>query len=163
MPHIERAKDINAVYDQVITKLEDNWYLTLIGKHIWALQLADYNDFLYKAASDAEVLRDGLDELSPLADDAHAIVSGFSNSDVARFKAEIEEERFRTVWAESTLPAEWDRVLMPGRFITAFAISAGNSDSLGRSLLEDVECQARGTRGRLYATYVYDAVGRREF
>ena len=107
-----------------------------VGAGIFDFEFYNYN-YLLDNVETLEALVEGLEQLSPFADDALEITKTFSVEDFDRFKTDLSEERALSDKADtdSTFPHDWLPILIPSRFIEAQLLSSAARAPLGAALI----------------------------
>lgn len=105
---------------------------------------SDYVSFL-NAVGSRSGLVEGLQSLSPLADDALITAQRMTEEEFGRFREVLARERSVSEAQEesgSEMPEEWFPILMPERFLQAYSASLEFEVPLGTALVRIFELQA---------------------
>jgi len=103
-------------------------------------ELCNYRFFLNNVKSVNQLL-EGLQHLSPLADDALAVAEKMKEQDFLSFKKVLQYER---KMKDSKLPNEYTPLVIPQRFIQAGLLSEKFGVSLGTALIRMMESEING-------------------
>lgn len=130
-----------------------NWALSTklfgeVGVDIWDFELSNYVYFLDHVPS-VQDLREGLWQLSPLADDALAVAEKMEESDFALFKQALLAERLSSpqsstslqphFWHDLKIPSRFHSLLIPDKFISGFLMTSQFAVPLGTALIRIME------------------------
>lgn len=121
-------------------RLQDRWTLPHelfgdIGSDIHDFELHNYTYFLDNVIS-RENLVMGLQELSPLADDALRVAERMTDGDFRRFKTALQVERRQE---NTVMPEKYFSLLIPKIFITAMQIAERFQVPLGAAAIRVIE------------------------
>jgi hypothetical protein len=126
-------------------KLREGWSLFRelfgdFGVDIYDLEMENYNYFLDHVKSLAKLIS-GLEELSPLADDALEVATQMSEQEFYDFKRALARERGLSERDETgtTLSPAYMRLVLPDRFLTALLIASEANVALGVALIRLIE------------------------
>jgi len=110
------------------------------GVDMHDFELYNYKFFLDDVKSVNQLL-EGLQHLSPLADDTLAVAEKMKEQDFLRFKEALQYER---KMKDSKLPNEYTPLVIPQRFIQAGLLSKKFEVSLGTALIRIMELEING-------------------
>jgi len=99
-------------------------------------EASHYNYFLDHVSSLNELIT-GLQELSPLADNALSIAENMNEREFQRFKSALKKERNREF--TSALPKKFGPLLLPNNFISATMLAEKYEVALGVALIQLAE------------------------
>lgn len=135
-----------STFQQVEAKLyqPEGWCLSFdlfgdAGVNIHDFCAYNYTYFLDTVETRYNLER-GLDELSPLADDALELVKMWGEDEFTRFKEELTKER--AAEEDSAFPSEWHCLLIPKRFIFGMILAEQTEAPLGTALIRILEYEA---------------------
>lgn len=128
-------------------KLNEDWWILpkgLFGEDVEVdmddFELCNYKFFLDNVKSVSQLL-EGLQHLSPLADDALAVVEKMKRRDFIEFKKALQYER---KMKDSKLPEEYTPLVIPQKFIRASLLSEKFEVPLGTALIRMMELEIDG-------------------
>ena len=110
------------------------------GVDMHDFELYNYRFFLDDVKSVNQLL-EGLQHLSPLADDALVVVEKMKEQDFLIFREALQYER---KMKDSKLPNEYTPLVIPQRFIQAGLLSEKFGVSLGTALIRIMESEING-------------------
>jgi len=121
-----------------IDQAPNEWFLSkdLFGNNmidVYDFEPANYNYFLDRVTSLADLIK-GLQELSPLADDALSAAEKMNERDFQLFKASLTKERTHEIG--SAFPKRFYPLIMPKKFISATIIAEKYEVCLGVALIQ---------------------------
>jgi len=110
------------------------------GIDIYDFNMNDYNFFLDNVSSLEDLLK-GLEQLSPLADDALEIAKQMANPDFYKFKKALQYERqhYKRQEKVSKMPSRYYALLIPNWFVYALPIADKCKIPLGGALIRCIE------------------------
>ena len=111
-----------------------------VGPDMLDFEIYNYTFFLDNVKSVSQLV-EGLQDLSPLADDALAVAEKMKEQDFLRFEGALQYER---KMKDGKLPKEYAPLVIPQRFIQAGLLSEKFEVPLGTALIRMIESEIDG-------------------